>query len=236
MAGLVETWARQIGWQVCDCNVIVEGYIDVTLLRHARQLFLTARGVDVFGGDLAILAAGQGDDGGVEGVNRRLNAARQIASVDLGPDGWARHRFIGLFDNDEAGRRAVKRATEFDRRIVPYEDVYLLHPQMPPANGSTGPVVEQRAKILNSHVRLDWEVEDLLSPVLLEAFEQAHPGAVVQTASSAGYTHRDFTRQGKTDLSRYVRAHATVDDVLGLIRLICALRDYLHLRFDHIVV
>lgn len=236
MVGLVETWARQIGWRVREGNVIVEGLIDVALLDCARQLFLAERRVDIYGGDFAVLAAGRGDDGGVEGVNRRLNAARQIAAADLGPDGYSRYRFIGLFDNDEAGRRAMRRASEFDRRTVPYQDVFLLHPEMPPGNKSSGPVIEQRAQALNSHVRIDWEVEDFLSSALLEAFTQSSPESVVRESTSHGLKHRDFTRQGKTELCRFVRENATLNDVIGLARLICALRDYLHLEFKHIPI
>lgn len=236
MTGLVETWARQIGWQVRQANVIVEGEIDVALLKHARHLFLTQRGIDVFGGDLAILAAGRGDDGGVDGVNRRLSAARQLAEVDLGPDGYARYRFIGLFDNDVAGRRAMQRASDFDRRIVSYQDVFLLHPIMPPANRSSGPVVEHRAQVLNGHLRLDWEIEDLLSAGLLHNFQACNPAAVVRETVSGGFRHRDFTRQGKVELLRFVRDQASLEDILGLVRLVCALRDYLELQFDHIPV
>jgi hypothetical protein len=234
VTGLVESWARQIGWQVCERNVIVEGGSDVALLTHARHLFLAERRLDIFGGDLAILAAGRGDDGGVDGVNRRLNAARQIAEADLGPDGALRYRFIGLFDNDEAGRRAMRRACDFDRRTVRYQDVFLLHPIMPPANGSTGPVVEQRAQALNGHVRLDWEIEDLLSSRLLQAFQATTPGAVVRETTAGGFRHRDFTREGKADLLRFVRSQAAVEDVMGLVQLVCALRDYLQLQFNHL--
>jgi hypothetical protein len=236
MTGIVEIWAKQIGWQVREGNVIVEGYSDVALLTHARYLFLTDRKVDVFGGDLAIMAAGRGDDGGVDGVNRRLQAARQIAEADLGPDGAFKYRFIGLFDNDEAGRRGMRSARDFDRRIIPYQDVFLLHPNMPPGRRSTGPVVEERAKVLNAHVKLDWEIEDLLSPSLLDEFSKTHRDAVVRRTTSNGICHTDFTRQGKAALSRFVRDEATVADVIGLIRLICALRDYLHLQLDHITL
>ena len=112
--------------------MIVEGESDVALISHARHLFLSEQRVDIFGGDFAVLAAGRGDDGGVDGVNRRLNAARQIAEADVGPDGTSKFRFIGLFDNDEAGRRAMSRACNFDRRVVRYQDIFLLNPVMPP--------------------------------------------------------------------------------------------------------
>jgi len=130
----------------------------------------------------------------------------------------------------------MQRACDFDRRIIPYQDVFLLHPVMPPASGSTGPIVEHRAKALNGHLRLDWEIEDLLSPRLLRAFQAANPGAVVKETTAGTFRHRDFTRQGKTGLLRFVRDQAALEDVMDVVRLVCALRDYLQLPFNHIPV
>jgi hypothetical protein len=204
VAGLVEDWARQIGWKVRSRNVILEGENDVALLDHARRLYLAEREIDIFSG-LAVLAAGHGDDGGVDGVNRRLNAARQVAEVDLTHDGARKFRFIGLFDNDEAGRRALGRACIFDPRVVRYEDVFLLHPVMPLANGSPGSVVEKRAEALNSNFKkLDWEIEDLLSTDLWRAFKYDHPNAVEHETTIGGLTHRDLSRSGKAALKHFI--------------------------------
>ena len=235
MSRLVEDWAQQIGWQIRQRNVIVEGTIDVEFLTHARELYLADRGIDIFDESFAILAAGRGDDGGVDGVNRRLNVARQLAEVDLTSDQARRFHFIGLFDNDEAGRRAIRRANLFDRRVVLYQDVFLLHPVMPPAAGSTGSVVQTRAASLNRrHNNLNWEIEDLLSESLLLSFENEHPSAVVRTTQQSNLTHWDFTRQGKGKLIRFVKREAGLADMMGLVRLVCALRDYLGLTHNHI--
>ena len=234
MACLVEEWARQIGWQVRSRNVIVEGENDVAILTQARRLYLAERQIDIFNG-LAVLAAGHGDDGGVDGVNRRQNAARQVAEVDLTHDGARRFRFIGLFDNDEAGRRALSRACIFDPRVVRYEDVFLLHPVMPLASGSPGSVVERRADALNSNFRkLDWEIEDLLSQDLWKAFIADHPNAVDHETTIGGLTHRDLNRGGKAALKHFVRDYAFLKDLMDLVRLVCALRNYLRLQHDHI--
>lgn len=236
MIGLVERWAQQIGWQISERNVIVEGTSDVTLLRCARDLFLADCGIDIFGQNFAVVAAGHGDDGGVEGVNRRLNAARQLAETDLIGSGARKFRFIGLFDNDEAGRRALARASSFDRRVIRYQDVYLLHPVMPLASGAVGAIVERRALELNREFKgLDWEIEDLLSEDLLSAFLADYPTALIRAHTIAGRTHRKFTREGKANLIRFVRDYAELQDVMDLVRLICALRSYLRLRYDYVV-
>jgi hypothetical protein len=234
VAGLVETWAQQLGWQVRKRNVIVEGDSDVALLELARHLYLAERGIDIFR-DLAVFSAGHGDDGGVDGVNRRLNALRQAAEMDVTHDGAIKFRFIGLFDNDAAGRRAFARASSFDPRIVRYQDVFLLHPVMPMANGSPGLVIEKRAAAANkSYPNLDWEVEDLLSADLLRAFIAECPGAIDREITIGGLTHRDLSRKGKAALKKFALDYCTLGDVIGLVQLIRALRDYLRLQNDHI--
>ena len=44
--------------------------------------------------------------------------------------------------------------------------------------------------------------------------------------------HREFTKAGKGRLQRYVAEEALVEDMIDLIRLICALRDYLGLEHE----
>lgn len=236
MVGIVDTWAQLIGWPVRKRNVIVEGMIDVALLRQARKLYLADRGVDIFHGGFAVLAAGRGNEGGVDGVNRRLSVARQLADVDVSDDGGKRFRFIALFDNDEAGRRAFKQANRFDRRVILYQDVFLLHPVMPPGEGLPGSEVKARAVSLNRRFSgLNWEIEDLLSESLLRSFEQLHPEAVVRKTSRCGLIHRDFTRQGKVKLISFVGGEAALADVMGIVRLTRTLRDYLGLKHEHIL-
>lgn len=235
MEGLVEQWARQIGWRISERNVIVEGTSDVAILTHARDLWLARTKRDLFGGGFAVVAAGVRNDGGVAGVVRRLNAVRQFAEADAAALGRERHRFIGLLDNDYAGRGHLKMACEIDRRVIRYQDLFLLHPLMPPANGDAGPVVEQRAQSLNASCwDLDWEIEDLVSEDLHKEFRACYPNAITNEVSRSGRTHRDFTRDGKAEFKRFVLREATVDDMVDLVRLVCALRDYVGLGYGHL--
>jgi hypothetical protein len=235
VAGLVEGYASTLGWKLCECNVIVEGVSDVALLWLAGALYFERHGVPIVGDQVAILAAGKGDDGGVDGLNRRFNAARQIADADRGPDGSLRYRFIGLYDNDRAGRRGVTSACEFDRRLRRCGDLFLLHPVMPVAAGADHATLQRRFADENaSFGRLDWEVEDLVSERLLTDFEAVHPGAVMHRFGGGGRTHREFTREGKFRLHEFVRKHARLEDVIEVVKLIRALRDYHRLAIDHI--
>ena len=236
MSGLLEGFAATLDWSVCECNVIVEGTTDVALLWLAAALYYERHETAILGTEIAVLAAGKGGEGGVDGVNRRLNAARQIADADRAPDGALRHRFIGLYDNDRAGRLAIDSACNFDRRLIRCRDLFLICPVMPLALGADDSVLRRRFEVDNFNFRgLDWEIEDLLSERLLSAFEAAHPAAVQGDRECGGRKHREFTRDGKRVLHSFVSAKATLEDLMEVVKLIRALRDYHHLHINHIV-
>lgn len=235
MPGLVETFAATLGWKVQRCNVIVEGSTDVKLMLLAAVLYYRQHKEVILGDEIAILPAGKGDDGGVGGLNRRLNAVRQMSDADRGPDGSLRYRFIGLFDNDYAGRRAIDDACKFDRRVSKYRDLFLLHPVMPLASGADHSQLQRRIETLNApYQKLDWEIEDLLSERLLQAFEALHPDAVEDIQECDQKKHWEFNRDGKMLLHNFVQKSATLEDLVEVVKLIKALRDYFLLKIDHI--
>lgn len=237
MAGVVELWAEQLGWRVCRGNVIVEGEGDVFYFEHAARLYQQQYGVNPLGDDFSVIAAGRGDAGGVDGVNDRFRAARELAAVDVHPDGAFKYRFIGLFDNDEQGRRAFGRGAGLTRHIQGYRDLFLLHPVMPLANGATAAIVKQRAVELNKdYLHLDWEIEDLVSLEIYRVFEADHVHEIVRSKTVGGKTHRDLTWAGKVKLQQYFRDYAELKDVVQFIVLMCALRNYLRLRTDHLLL
>lgn len=235
MLSLVQNYAGLVGWNVCECNVIVEGSSDVSILWLANALYFEQHKAPILGDNIAILAAGKGDEGGVDGLNRRLNAVRQIADADRGPDGSLRYRFIGLYDNDTAGRRGVNKACEFDRRLRRYGDLFLLHPIMPLAAGADHATLGRRFEAENDNFKgLDWEIEDLLSERLLIAFERARPGSVVSVKAVSNRKHRNFSKEGKYHLREFAKRHAALDDMMDVVKLIRALRDYHGLPIGHI--
>ncbi len=236
MRGLVEDYASKLGWNICKCNVIVEGTSDVGLLWLSAALHFERHKIPILGDQISILAAGKGDDGGVDGLNRRLNAVRQMADADRGPDGSLRYRFIGLYDNDNAGRRGVDNACAFDRRLLRCGDLFLLHPIMPLASGSDHAELRRRFETCNAPFKgLDWEVEDLLSEELLLAFEQKFPSSIDGVRKLNGRKHREFTRAGKKALHCFVKTEAKLEDLTEVVKLIRALHDYFRLRMDHIL-
>ena len=100
----MDDFAAQVGWTLSRSNVIVEGTSDVSLFRRASEVHRMAHGVPILDDDLRVCAAGKGDDGGVEGVNRMLVTWSQLSAADRDRNGKQRYRFIGLLDNDPSGR------------------------------------------------------------------------------------------------------------------------------------
>lgn len=230
MIGLVERYSSGKGWNVGTANVLVEGTSDVRYMHLARDLWLRESNHDLFDSGFAVFEAGLKDDGGVQGVVRELQALRQMASQDAASL-MAERRFVGLFDNDHAGRKHARMLCEMDFRVKHYQDVFLLHPIMPTSDGILGPELQRRAEVQNgSCAGLDWEIEDYLPENLIRMFCNANPGALIREYNMAGRVHREFTRVGKGRLQRYVAEEALVDDMIEVIRLICALRDYLGLE------
>jgi hypothetical protein len=233
---LVESFAATLGWKVCECNVIVEGTSDVAVFWLAAGLYYEKHQTAILGDRITVLAAGKGNDGGVDGVNRRLHAARQIADVDRDKDGRLRFRFIGLYDNDRADRRAIDVACTFDRRLLRYADLFLLHPVMPAVTGLDHVDLRRQIETENAQFKgLDWEIEDLLSERMLLKFESQHGDAIERVQECGGRKHRDFTRDGKARLHKFMSENASLDDLLEVVKLIRALRGYLRLKANHIV-
>lgn len=237
MSGLVEDFTARLGWTIAKVNILVEGTHDVSLITHAAGLFSRARGEELLGPDLAVMPAGLGNEGGVEGINRRLPTLRQVAAADPDQNGNLRYRFLGLYDNDRAGKRAIAAISSYDATIKKYSEVFLLRPVMSLKGGADHRTVQQRFERDNEPYKdLDWEMEDLINPSFLDLFEDEFPTAVSHRITILDRTHRDFTEQGKRDLIKFVKDHATLDELWDVIRLIRALRDYGHLRSDHIIV
>ena len=232
MTGLVETYANGKGWSVGTANVLVEGTSDVLYLRLARDLWKRESKHDLFASGFAIFEAGLRDDGGVQGVVRELQALRQMASLDTAGR-MAERKFVGLFDNDDAGRTHANMLCKMDFRVKLYRDVFLLHPVMPASNGVLGSDLQRRTEAQNrSCAGLDWEIEDFLPDDLVRDFCNANPGALERERRLAGRLHRDFSKDGKRQLQAYVRREAVVEDMVEVIRLICSLRDYLGLEHE----
>ena len=226
----VAIYGRSLGWKLRRRTILVEGTSDVEFFKIAVRLELGKSGVNLFGNDLAIIAAGEREQGGTRGVCRELIRLQGYSRTFLLPNGRPRYRFIGLFDNDKAGIEAVKGIRNFDSSILEYKDVFLLKPFMP-CDGNLDPKTLKKTfeRLNDAYKGLVWELEDLLSADFIDAFIAEYPTAVLRTNHVGDKIHRDFSTDGKARLLRYVMDNAMHDDLTGVIDVIRALRFYLHL-------
>lgn len=224
----VARYAEALGLNISHRTILVEGTSDVELFQLASNAHGRNTGVDLIGTDLAFVAAGERDQGGAQGVVRELLALRGMARTCLLPNGRPRYRFIGLFDNDNAGRQGVKSARIVDNSILEFKDVFRLWPNMPlPGNLDIGTIKRAFESENSIFGGMDWELEDLLPESFMKAFISENFSAVTRTKSIGCKVHRDLTRDGKAKLHRFVRQHAVLEDFAQIIGVLKAFRYYL---------
>lgn len=226
---IVAHFAKSKNFNIRARTVFVEGTTDVDLFELAAQHEKERTGIDLLGEKLAIVASGKGDDGGTRGICRELVSFKNLARVYLLPNGKPKYRFIGLFDNDNAGRKAIHDVRKTDYSILEFKDVFRLHPIMPAVpNRDPGALQKIFDEENNKYTGLDWELEDLLPESLIMAFLDDFPTAIARPPNHVhDRVHRDWTRDGKAQLHRFVKAHAMHIDLLAVIDVLRALRCYL---------
>lgn len=226
----VERHGLGLGLALRPRTVFVEGTSDEDLFRMAALFEKQKTGIDLTGDGLAVLAAGIPEGGGVDGVVRLLNGFRFMAPSCLLPNGRQKYRFVGLFDDDRAGREAVRRARELDKSAIEYRDVFRMQPVMPLHTDRDPSSLQKRFEAENLPYKgIDWELEDLLPESFHQAFAESCPGAIAKVTTAGGKTHRDLTRDGKAKFHRFIKEHAVHADLKGVIATIRALRFYLGL-------
>lgn len=228
----IALYGKSNGFNICNRTVIVEGNTDVDLFETAARFEHDATGVELLGKSLSVVSPGAGDRGGTRGVIRELTVLRGFAKIYLLPNGRPRYRFLGLFDNDKAGRQAIGYARDSDTSILEYKDVFRLHPIMPVTGNLDPRALQVTFERENAQYRgKDWELEDFLPDSLVETFLNESPEALIRAVPvGGGKIHRDFTRDGKARLHRFVRQNAIREDLLGLVRVLKALRFYCGLK------
>lgn len=227
----VQRYAGTLGIRVQPRTVLVEGSTDVSLFELAAKYERNTTGVDLFDRGFTVAAAGLGEQGGTRAVVRELVSLRAVARTVLLQNGRPKYRFVGLVDNDKAGRQAVKRAHEFDTSILEFKDMFRLWPVLPVPLDLDPTSLRKRFESENVAFKgLDWELEDLLPPSLVDAFVDENPAAVVRSATVNSKIHRDFSRDGKARFHRFVRDNAMHSDLIGVVEAVRAIRSYLGCR------
>lgn len=234
MTGLIEQYAQILGWPLANTYSIVEGSLDVGFVEHASALHSAAHNRAVLDQNFAVVAAGLGDDGGVEGVSRVLTTMREMADKDRDVAGGLKHRFIGVYDNDYNGKNAFNLIARVDQRLGKFNDIFLLLPVMPEIGDGISDRLIEATQANLGYFGLDWEMEDLCSERLLARFETVCPGAVTDHKTVAGRTHREIERARKPQLLELFRAEADIQDAKGILQLLKLLRGYLGVESDFV--
>lgn len=223
----VARYGRALGWTVRPKTILVEGTTDAYIFELAARLELEATGQNLLGSNLAIIAAGDGDRGGTQGVIRELISLRSFSRTCLTKGGRPIYRFIGLFDNDKAGQQAVRAATNLDASVIEFRDLFRLHPYMP-TSGNLDPKTLQKAFERDNAAckGLPWEIEDSLPEHFFDALAAEHPNAILRLIEKGDKVHRELTRDGKAILHKMVRQYANRDDLSGIISILRAFHFY----------
>ena len=231
----VARYALSLGFTIAPRTIIVEGRTDLDLFTLGAHKERRETGAMLLGCDLAVMIGGDGNEGGTAGVIRQLVTLRNIARTDLGPKGRPRYRFVALFDDDKAGRQAVRAARELDHSIIEFKDVFRLRPEMPMLSNADPTILEKRFREANEpYKNIEWELEDMLSVQILSAFFEEHPNSVTRESRAGDIVHRDLSRDGKARLHRFAKDNAIREDLVKLIGVLKAFRRYFGLEEDGI--
>ncbi|MBU3993607.1 MAG: hypothetical protein KKA12_13835 [Alphaproteobacteria bacterium] len=222
---MVATYAASKPWTLRPNIVLVEGTSDEALFQLANELSADA-GQTLLGEEICVVAAGRRDRGGTFGVARELITLRSMVPLVLDRHGRPSYRVMGLVDNDGAGRRIIGDLLRLDRGSLEYRDIVAVRP-ITPVFGRPDPRTRKAEcdRVNLPHRSLDWEIEDTLSPRLLQLFERRHPHLAPQKSRQGGKTHHEFpTTDAKTALHRLVQREATLDDLGGLVAIVQMIR------------
>jgi hypothetical protein len=227
---LVERYAAEHNLRIANRTLLVEGTTDVELFTQCAKE-RNGGAMKLIGQDFSVVAAGERDRGGANGVVRELIALRQNARNILDSRGFPKYRFIALFDNDKAGVSAYKTACGIDASILENRDVFLIKPVLPLSlmldPGAVGRDITRSNSAFNG---LKWEIEDAFSRDFVDAFLDSNPSALIRKQEVGGMRHCELTDDGKAKFHRFVKDSATYEDLEGVRGVLLAMRRYLNLN------
>ncbi|MGI4843372.1 MAG: hypothetical protein ACRYF7_08640 [Janthinobacterium lividum] len=202
---------------------MTEGDSDVRYFNFANGLYHARHGKNLIGSDLSIFSSGSGIMGGVDGILRELPPLRSIIDTDKDQNFTSLFEVAALFDDDYAGRNGAS-VLRRNWRLREGKDFFLLHRNWPMKTREQN-VLEKSFSLPKPD--LYTELEDLLDTRFVDTFADSFPGALNKAkTSSNGERHCNFPDHVKSHLWPYTKDYAMVDDVVGLIDCLKAMRYY----------
>ncbi|MEC6746314.1 hypothetical protein [Pseudomonas qingdaonensis] len=224
---IVKQYGASLGIDLQPKTVFVEGTSDVLLFQLAARKLKESRSVDILSG-FALLAAGEGDRGGTQGVLNQLIVLRGLSEQLVDANGNPIYKMIGLLDNDKAGQSAIKAGRAFS--LLEYRDLFRIRQIMPSTGGRDPKSLERSFEAKNLKFKgLNWELEDLVGASLINMFLEEYPTSLIKEYSTEGAIHREFTRDGKSKLIRFCKEYADLDNLQGVIHVLHAIRHFINI-------
>lgn len=215
---LPREYAKRVGWDLAQCNLMVEGTTDKRYCKLASRLHEAETGRKLIGDDFHVFPVGSADSGGTDAIKEELRTFKSLLDSEPDPSIF---KVVCLFDSDKAGKKAF---SEMRRKFRPWGDLFLLQRVMP-RNTRDPSVYEKAWKKQNvKWLALDCEIEDLLDCQLLEYFLSDSPSALIKKHEQEGKHHFDLQGRAKGELARFFESHSTLEQVVDVIELLKVFR------------
>ncbi len=226
---LFEDYATLKRWPIRSTNIMVEGESDRIYVELAARLHHAATGRWLVGQDLSVFPPGDGDAGGVYGIQEQLPVACSLAGVDLDANGKRRYRIVGLMDGDSAGKGIARSIVGANRSLLMWQDVYLLQRVMPTRTRDVvglGKHVDDENRKWRA---LDTVMEDLIDVTAFDLFAAECPQHCRPRQVLEGEYHYHFAEGGKPPFRRFVEQNGDLGTLARVVAMIAAMRFYLGL-------
>lgn len=230
---LVRQYASRYNWPIAEYSILVEGETDARYLSLASRLHRDDTGCDLMPrGKVSAFPTGSGDDGGTHGILRHFSTLQDIIAWSGDEDGRVMFKLIALVDGDSAGKAAFRALAAKSMDYRPWREIFLLQRNIPRGNMDPEFVGRLVARE-NEDIRLDCEIEDLVSQDLVRAYLADNPRALRCAPVFRGEHMRvQFADGEKGKFCRFVESYATCSDLAKIIELLKTLRFFMGLPPD----
>jgi hypothetical protein len=230
---LVREWALRYGWDLCNCNLMVEGDQDAAYFRIADDRYYKVHGRRLIDDSFRVFPIAHGTSGGVNAINDMLNLFAGQLFVDPVDEEGNRIRVAALFDDDAAGRGMFNKMKS---KFIQWNDIFLVK-RLYAADIRDPRMFGNRTLQLNARYdavpRVDCELEDLLDRTLIDLFIEQNPGSLRRDIAEVddGF-HCEFDLRAKSRLVRFVGENAQLADLERVVSLLQTFRYLFGLNRD----
>ena len=209
-------FGRLMGWgQLTHCNLMVEGTTDVEYFEIASDLYKESHGLALIDSDFQVFAVGKGNEGGTFGIKERLRQLSGNLRIDPVDAQGRTIKVACLMDDDHAGIGTFRLLKS---SFTPWQDIFRIQRSFPSGTRDPSTFGRMWERENKEWKDLPCETEDLIKRDLLDYFVSENAGALQSPIKEIGDAyHFDFDGLKKPALARFLRKHATLQDMQGLV-------------------